>query len=95
MCQMIYEFHMIPTSVQDAEEHQLCILDADYSAVNMEYYVHGITHLNSDEKLQLLRVGGGLGKRERESNVVDNYTDPDHTNNCYIHESGFSWCALA
>jgi len=65
----IYQATQEPTVLQEAEERQSRILDADYSKVEMEEYVSSLDHLNSNEQIELLATlekfpslfGGGLG----------------------------------
>ena len=64
-----YDFHTMSTVLQDAEERQDRILDSDYSAVETEQYVNGLSDLTTDQKHKLIKVlnnhpelfGGGLG----------------------------------
>ena len=66
-----YLYH-VPTDtplLQEAEERQKRILDADYNAVDIDTFVATLTHLNDDEKTKLTQTlkrhmtlfGGGLG----------------------------------
>ncbi len=67
--QFLYEIHTEPPQIQEAEERRDRILDADYSAVDIDKYVCEQKHLDSDQKAKLQEVlkshptlfGGGLG----------------------------------
>lgn len=67
--QAAYSYHTEPTLLQDAEDRQTRILDADYSAVEIEQYVHGLSDLTPEQKQKLTTVlfnhptlfGGSLG----------------------------------
>jgi hypothetical protein len=66
---LIYQMTQEPSILQQAEERQARILDADYSKVEMTEHVNSLEHLNSDEKRELANTlnrfptlfGGGLG----------------------------------
>ena len=65
----LYHAATAPDILQDAESRQSRILDADYSAVDINEHVGGLDHLSSAEKEQLTEMlkrhpklfGGGLG----------------------------------
>jgi hypothetical protein len=63
-------YQSIETSVlKEAEARQKRILDADYSALDLDHYAHTETHLNTDQQAKLIRLlqkypklfRGGLG----------------------------------
>ena len=51
--QMIYELVSQPVVIRDAEKRHESILDADYSAVDIDTIVQTYTHLNKEEQLTL------------------------------------------
>jgi hypothetical protein len=65
----IYAYTQDPTILQEAEDRQKRILDADYSAVEIDEYIAELTHLSPAEKSELKNVlerhpslfRGGLG----------------------------------
>ena len=69
MTQVLYFFMQEPDLLQAAEERQSCILDADYSAVDIADYVNEQKHLTTEEKELLtttlnkrkMLFSGGLG----------------------------------
>ena len=71
---LIYQMTQEPSILQQAEERQARILDADYSKVEMVEHVNSLEHLNAEEKRELTKTlnefptlfGGGLGKLDIE-----------------------------
>jgi len=67
--QMVYELVSQPVIIRDAEKRHESILDADYSAVDIDTTVQTYTHLTTEEQLRLaqylhnhkLLFAGGLG----------------------------------
>jgi transposase InsO family protein len=65
----IYYHSIEPTVLKEAEARQKRILDADYSALDLDDYAHMDTHLSNDQQEQLVRslrkypklFRGGLG----------------------------------
>ena len=70
MFQEIFQMSQEPTILQQAEERQSWILEADYSKVDMKSFIHSLDYLDSKEKNELLSTvkqfpnlfSGGLGK---------------------------------
>ena len=70
MLNHIYELYTASPILEVAEERQARILDADYSAVDIEEHVETLKHLNREQKEQLKTTlmrhltlfGGGLGQ---------------------------------
>ena len=66
---MLYHIVIERPNLEQAEERQSCILDADYSAVDIDDYVNHQQHLSGDEKHALKErlkkhpelFSGGLG----------------------------------
>jgi hypothetical protein len=65
----MYELVTQPLIISDAEKFHKIILNADYSAVDIDAMVNKYDHLTSDEKMKLIDVlhrhsllfSGGLG----------------------------------
>ena len=65
----LYHMSLEPPLLQQAEEHQTRILDADYSHVDIDDYVHTLTHLAQSVQEQVANTlkkfpelfSGGLG----------------------------------
>ncbi len=65
----IYEEHSVPTAIKQAEHRQAKILDADYSAVDINEHVHSLRHLALSKQEKLAKMlhkhpqsfKGGLG----------------------------------
>ena len=68
-CNMLYELFTATPTLQDAEERQTRILEADYQPVDLNDHVMELTELSTEEKQQLLATllrypdlfRGGLG----------------------------------
>ena len=69
MTEMIHQIHTAPPALMEAEERQTRILDADYSAVDVNHLIKELDHLNDEEKEKLKNTletypklfKGGLG----------------------------------
>jgi hypothetical protein len=65
----LYHMATAPDILQDAESRQSRVLDANYSAVDIDEHVNGLDHLAPEQKEQLVAMlkrhptlfGGGLG----------------------------------
>jgi hypothetical protein len=69
ICHHTYALSVAAPVLQEAEECQSQILDANYSKVDIKQYISKLSHLKTEEKKQLTEIlrqfpvlfGGGLG----------------------------------
>ena len=74
MLEYSYEISTAPETIKDAENRQTRILDADYSATDMDEYVQSLEYLNIEQRNTLLNVlkkhpqlfSGGIGTIKKE-----------------------------